>query len=240
VNDAPPMIVVNSLGPTLPDEGRTLVLLSHQLHTPDGFEVDADDRSIVHMVPLFDEPGTVRLTLLSEKGKIGTEVVTVRACDEEAIPAMRLMFPPLLAGQGVRDARDATWVQFLLASSDTGSAPSESHLQQLHDELPIVKKHPDWAEICEMRLARIDAFRYLSNRETELEVSARDFGPDAVPAESPLPESVAQALKSDLTSAFAKAIQGQIRSRVEGHKLLLRHWRGEPLIVPSRPPETKP
>jgi len=94
--------------------------------------------------------------------------------------------------------------------------------------LPRMKQHPDWAEVFDMQLAWMEASDYFGEIEKEFEGQVGKNRTESVRNQASLPEVVTRALSADLTSAFARSIQNEMRQRLEGHLRYLRYLRGEP------------
>ena len=99
---------------------------------------------------------------------------------------------------------------------------------RVHDELPLFRKdlqvlaaHPDWAEIFEMLIVRLEARIELSDLQQQIKHGEIDVSPESEPP-APAP-AVAKALETRLKSAFAKAIQDSIRDVVGQRRFYLRN-----------------
>lgn len=192
-----------------PSVTRTLVLISHDFRNPEGFELVSDDPVTYRIVPVFNEPGRVRLTVESEDRFLGSKVVNVIPVTPKAKPALELIYPNLLREENGETLN--TRVLHLLSSAAHGLRPSGRA-----DELPLFKKdlevlsaHPDWAEIFAMLIARQEARIELNDLRQRIRTGDVGASSKSEPA-----LAVAKAVETDLKGAFAKAIQDSIRDVV--------------------------
>ncbi|MCH8251333.1 MAG: hypothetical protein IID36_02655 [Planctomycetes bacterium] len=230
VDDRNP-VRLGQVGPVEHRPGETAVLLWLDLTNPEGMEVIDEERRIGRLVPIFARPGRVRVTLAVDGQDLGTRVVTVVPCvNEESQQVIDLLYP--LVGDGRKEPpKGSLWIRLVMERT-FGLTPrlTEEQRRQLHDELPIMKRHTDWGEVCEMRLARMEAVLHFGRIVKELEEAIAKDGSHDLPGDQPIPELVTRAVENKLTSAFAKAIQDDIRERLKAHKRFVRHLRGEQLI----------
>lgn len=197
----------------------TYVLISHHFLDNLGLELIGIDPETYRMKPVFDEPGAVRLTLLVAGQSLGAKVVTVATATPEAQPAVNLLFPTVIKDQG--PIRNWAYGMTLLAGADQvpNVARHEAYLPQLKRDLEILRRHPDWAEIFEMLIARLEARIELSDLQKKIKTGEIDVGPESEPP--PAGPGVAKALETKLKSSFAKAIQSSIREVVGQRRFYL-------------------
>lgn len=227
VDGGAPVRLVDKMGPVLRGGGRTLILLSHQLFSAEGMQVDNQNPELFHMVPLFHSAGSVRLTLLSGDESFGTKVVTVIDAPEDARGAIALLFPVI-----DRTRRDPTaaslLLQILMGSNLSNVMKSRDDVtDKLHEELEIVTKHPNWSEIAAMTVARVEATAHY-NSTIKACRQALEEGRE-LNTEPPIPPSIAQALERVVKSPYAKAIQDGIRKTIAA-----RHWIPSLIERPTR------
>jgi len=171
------------------------------------------------MKPVFDEPGTVRLTLLAGDESLGSKTVEVVPATPEAQLALHLLFPTAVKDQGPPRKR-AKSMSLLAGAAQVPKVERHGpNLREFKRELEILRKHPDWAEIFEMLIARLEARIELSDLQQEVRNGEIDVGPESEPP--PPTPAVARALETELKSPFAKAIQDSIRGVVAQRRLYL-------------------
>jgi hypothetical protein len=132
-----------------------------------------------------------------------------------------------MSGQAIRLLKDE-----MLGVTPT-LAPGE--LDEFRKVARILSTHPEWSDICKMRLAALE-FR-LYNRELNEVLDGTPKGANPFPKLPAVPEIVTLILEAKLSSAFAQAIQSQIRSRLDGANRLIRLHRGEPINEVFKPGE---
>lgn len=216
--DAYPMIICHDVpGPST----RRVILISHDLRTRHGFELVADEPETYRMKPVFDEPGTVRVTLLAGNQSLGTKVVNVVPVTPEAQGAVDLLFPTVVKDQG--PIRNWAKSMTLLVGADhvPDSTRHGPDLLQLKRELEVLRRHPDWAEIFEMLIVRLEARIELSDLQEKIKTGEIDVGPESEPP--PPAPAVANAMGTKLKSAFARAIQDSVREVVRQRKFYLHN-----------------
>lgn len=197
----------------------TLILVSHDFRGDEAFELVAQDPQTYRWVPIFDVPGAVRLTLESPDRGLGTKTVTVVPAPPDARPAVELLFPEHIKDQGRRDRGPKFFGLVLGTVSGPPSKVQQSNLAEFQRQLTVVRAHPDWREIGEMVVAGLEArvdFREV--RESLRGRAGEVIDEGELP---PLPEAVTTALKQQLKSPFAKALQDNIRQTVGTRKFLL-------------------
>lgn len=212
IDSGPPVRLVDTMGTTLRRGDRTLVLLSHQLFSHDGVQVDTDNPELFHMVPLFHRPGIVRLTLLLGDEKLGTKDITVIDAPEGSDQAIEMLFLTLEPKR--RDATAAPLLFQILMGANVSNILKyqDDAIDRLHEELEIVSKHPDWAEIAVMTVAQAEAtVHYKSTIEAcrVAHAEGRELN-----SEPPVPPSISLALEREMTSPYAKVIQDGIRKTI--------------------------
>ncbi len=214
--DGRPPVRLDRIGPALRHGNTTLVLLSHKLFSDDGMRVDADNPQFVHMVPLFNTPGVVRLTLFVGEDSLGTQEIKVVDAPESSQPAIDLMFPTLKRTR--RGRAPVHLVMQLVMGADVSNMLKDwdDTVELLHKELQIISAHPDWSEIAAMTVGDAEAtMHYKSTIKTCRE--AREEGRE-LETEPPIPPSILQALRRDVKSPFAAAIQDQIRKTIAARR----------------------
>jgi len=226
IDGGAPVRLVDKVGPALRGGRRTLILLSHQLFSAEGMQVDNQNPQLFHMVPLFHSAGSVRLTLLSGDESLGTKVVTVIDAPGDAQAAIALLFPVI-----DRTRRDPTaaslLLQILMGSNLSNILKSrDDAIEKLHEELEVVAKHPDWSEIAAMTVAGVEATAHYNSTIKACRL-ARDEGRE-LDTEPPIPPSISQALEREVKGPYAKAIQDGIRKTIAA-----RHWIPSLIEVPT-------
>lgn len=209
-----PVPLLDSVGPSfhhrtsrLPGREATLVQVFHNFRDQKAVEENPGALGTFRLVPVFDEPGQVRLTLYDDGESLGTIEITVVPSSEEARAALELLNPPL-TGKRMPNRDHALWPQ--LVTGDTGLfAPplTDRELQLLRDQLPIVVQHPDWSEIAKMRLAAVEALHYI--RGVSSGSSWRRLRDDVVNPK--LPAFVTECINMKVQGPFAQAVQDNAR-----------------------------
>jgi hypothetical protein len=190
----------------LPGRDVTLIFVYQDVHNPRAFEDIPEMPGKFRISPLFDAPGSVELTLYDGEESLGSETITVRPCPSEAMDALRLLNPPL-PGE-TRGPRDRYLWSLLVATSNFSPPLTEREIRMLQDQLPVMKRHPDWAEILEMRLACVVAWHYLR------QVTDQGMSRLLDDVQSPeFPEHVVNCLQHTTEGAFARAIQDTLKDR---------------------------
>lgn len=226
IDDRDPVSALSGAGITIQQHRApggvttTFILLSHFLENM-GLELVSDEPETYRMKPVFDETGTVRLTLSAGDESLGTKVVTVVPATPAAQGAVELLFPTVMKDQGaIRNW--AKCMGLLMHVSGSGTIGRfAGDLPQFKQELEILSKHPDWAEIFETLIVQLEAQIALSDLIQEIKSRQIDVGPESEPP-APAP-AVAKALQRKLKSPFAKAIQDGIRQTVGLRKFYLRN-----------------
>jgi hypothetical protein len=185
------------------------VLLYYEMSNPEAFVAIPGQPGRFRHVPVFNDPGRVRLTLYDGEESLGTKTVTVVACPPDAREALELLNPPLPGKKG--GSRDVFLWGSLIVGESFGLTPplTEHEMQILREQLPVIKRHPDWAEIAEMRMARVEALYYIR----QVSEDRSDGGPrlrDDVEAPE-FPALVTDCMKRQTQSPFAQAIQDDLR-----------------------------
>lgn len=230
LGDREPVRLVDS-GPDRRWQHQTAVLLSHDMRYAERVESAREDEDVVWIPPIFREPGTVGLSLELDGEPIGTVNIKVIDAPDEAKASVRLMFPSIDHKAPLIEREAGSLWARLAAVDNFGIMPraTSEQVQQLRDELPIIMKHPDWAEIAEMLVARVETrmhYRGLVVSEEGRPIAIKD----TVGELPPLPEIVTRCLNADPQSPFARAVQDDIRSVVKDLRLLDAQRRGEDMI----------
>jgi len=221
-----PVPLLDSVGPSfhhrtsrLPGREATLVQVYHNFRDQEAVEEIPGARGTFRLVPVFDQPGQVRLTLYDDGESLGSIEITVVPSSKEARAALELLNPPL-TGRKTPNRDHFLWHQ--LVTGDTGIfAPplTDRELQLLRDELPIVVQHPDWSEIARMRLAKVEALHYV--RKVASDSSWRRLRDDVVNPK--LPAFVTECINMKVQSPFAQAVQDNARDIAGMLTVLLKH-----------------
>jgi hypothetical protein len=206
-------------GPS-PVKTTTLVLISHDLASPSAFEKVPGKPNTFRPVPVFNRPGPVRLTLRSPDRDLGSKDITVLPAALEAKEAIGLIYPELRP-----DRRDhpgqAVWMGFLgVSGSGTISRTTLELIDQLRSQLPIIMRHPDWAEIAEMSIARAEVWADLRAAEQAWRATPpalRQY--TEIP---PPPEGVIRSLEGEVANPFAKMIQGRALAMLADRERFIR------------------
>lgn len=222
-----------ALGPILPshfghlsDRSTALILLFQDLMNPEGIENTPGASKGSRLVPIFNEQGMVHLTLYSIGRSLGTKSINVAPASPEAAEALEVLFPTLVSGQRA-SKHDVLWGR-LVSEQSFGVVPSltADELAFLHQHLATVTQHPDWKEVCEIRLASLEAQSYV--REVDEAINdAREAG-DVLEALPRLPDFVQQTINSHPKGAFANELRSQVAGRLRGYEALFRRQRGVP------------
>ena len=152
---------------------------------------------------------------------MGTESVTVVPAPAEAQAVVALLFPTVVKDQG--PIRNWAKGMTLLAGADQvpNVARHGPNLREFKKELEVLRRHPDWAEIFEMLIVRLEARIELSDLQKRIKTGEIDVGLESGPP--PAGPAVAKALETKLESPFAKAIQDSIREVVGQRRFYLRN-----------------
>ena len=140
--------------------------------------------------------------------------------------AIEMLFPTLEPNR-----RDLTAVSLLFQILMGGNVSNilksrDDAIDKLHEELEIVSKHPDWAEIAAMTVADVEATAHYKSTIKTCR-AARDEGRE-LNTEPPVPPSISQALHRNVNSPYAKAIQDGIRQTIAA-----RQWIPSLIEVPT-------
>lgn len=227
IADRAPVKLSGPLGRNEISRGRSIILLSHDLTGPVAAGEGSGTRQRLRIPPIFAQPGVVELTINVDGDPVQTESIKVQEAGELAQQAIDLLFPTIErnAPRFERE-RGLLWLRLVI---DPSFAISREELQQLRDELPIIKQHPDWAEIAEMLVARLEARSHshaLIERK-DGEVTGLRESIDELP---PWPDIVTRCLEVTPHSTFAGAIQEDIWTSVKGIRILDAERRGEDII----------
>lgn len=206
----------------LPGREDTLVLLFQDLSNPEGLEEVQGEPGTFRWVPVFDEPGEVRLTLYDGEESLGTKTVSVIPCSPEGRKAIELLYPRL-ANKKRSSQDDVLWSRLVMERSFGLTPPLTEHeIQLLREQLPIMKRHPDWAEIAEMRLAHVETLHYIRQVSEDGGARLRDD------VEAPeFPKVVTECMTRSTQSPFAQAIQDDVRDTSALLTYLLKDREGE-------------
>jgi hypothetical protein len=168
----------------------------------------AEEPGTFRPVPVFNKPGSVRLTLYDGEQSLGTRTVTVITCPSEAREAVELLRPRL--GQKYRGQRDELlWSQVVSdrALSRT-TRLTNREMQLLRDQLPIMKRHPDWADIVEISLALVESNHFIQSLIEDRADGQSRLRDDVENPE--LPRFVTDCMKGKTQNPFVQAIQDDI------------------------------
>ena len=226
--------LADSLGPTCSSQRHTIVLLSHDWLNPQVFDVENGEPRLLRVGPLFAEPGEVEIELESDGTSLGIETLEVVAAPQSAEAAIDLLFPIIARQSPGKDTDDAVkgreraslWARLPTADPDRVT-PEELH--ELRRELRIIMQHPEWAEIAQTLVARVEASahaRALLDQEGRLPIIK-----ETVSDLPPWPDIVAQCLDSELENPFARVVQDDIRGIVINLRILDAERRGEDTIA---------
>jgi len=227
IDDRQP-IPLDRVGPSNDDSGGPIpgqprhIMVFFDLLNPEGVEAISGDEGGFHLRPIFVDSGDYMMTLRRRDTSLGAYKLTVLECPKDADAAVRLLSP--LVGKRQANQDGSLWMRLIFGITN---ALTERELKLLRDQLPIMKQHPDWGEICEMQLALLEAKLYcrMVNEALEAEKQRGETVAD-VPSPS---DFVTRALEGQLESAFARALQDQIREHMAGYNRLIRLHRGEPV-----------
>ncbi|GEM_PF-1935619 len=227
IDDRQPVNLFDGVGPDyhrrnsrLPGREATLVLLYYDMHNPEGMQEIPGQPGRFQLVPVFNRPGNVRLTLYDGEQSLGTRNVTVLPCLSDARAALALLNASLPGKKGApRD--EFLWTSLIAHQSPDLTPPvTERELQLVRDQLPMMMQHPDWAEIAEMRLAKLEAgVEY--RRASEL-VQSRGLGTPQSVAHRSVPQVLTEALRKQPQSPFAQALQDDARDLAGSRTVLIR------------------
>jgi hypothetical protein len=195
-----------------PGRDLTLVLLFWDILNQESVVPARDRPGEFTWLPVFNEPGLVRLTLWSEDDSLGSIGVSVLPGTPESNEAVVLM-APRLAPKTRPPPGEVTWLTLIMSGSLGATPPvDQSEIDRLEEQLPTIVQHPDWAEVAEMSLARVAARVYSR--------SVTKSGPMGWPVvranveRIELPELVARNLDRKVESPFASALQDDLRDEV--------------------------
>ena len=203
-----------------PGQQATLVLLYVDLMNPEGLEELPGQPGTFRFVPVFETPGTVQLALFDGKASLGSKEVTVVPRPSEAHDAIRLLMPPL--SRKTESSQDKLlWSRLIMARSFGVTPPlTDKQMKTLRDQYSVIRRHPDWTDIAEMHMARVEASYYIqqvSEDRADGELRLRDA------VETPaFPTMVRECMTRPTQSAFVRAIQGDIRNSSAMLTYLLR------------------
>lgn len=202
-----------------PGRESTLLLVFVDLLATDGIEAIPGEQGGYRVRPIFSEPGKYALTLRDGDVSLGTKSVTVLPCPKEAEAAVRILSPRVGKKQPTQD--DYLWFQLIMSPTTWAASPlSEREMQVLRDRLPILEKHPDWAELAEMRLATLEVNHYIA-QNTEDDESGTTRIKLAVERPS-LPRFVTERLQKKPGNRFAEAAQDDITASVSLFEHLMK------------------
>ena len=223
-----PVALMDGAGVTLQYESvdsekpKKLVIISHDFRSPEAFAMVVEDPPSYRMLPVFHEPGTVTLTLSSAAGPLGSKEIVVLPAPKEAQGALDLLYPTVVRNQGI-DVRNHPVLRLLLDSS-YGVAPriTREELARLCADVEVLKRHPDWSEMAQMLLARLEARVELGELQDALKKHIGDL--DIGEETAIIPETINKALEANLASPAAKAIQSSIKDVLYLRKQLIREY----------------
>lgn len=243
VGGSRPMRFADRLCSTFSVRGRTVVLISHDVTRGSPIGTAPDRPSVFWIPPVFDKPGVIVLTMYVDGRSIGSKQIDVIPSTEGMQEAIDLLFPAMRRDVSLPEGEDAfRWLRVVfdrVFGAPTGITPEQ--LQLLRNELPIINQHPDWAEIAEMLVARLEA-RAHSRGLIELKDGAVTGLKASIDELPPWPEIVTRCLESTPQSPFAKAIQQDLWYSVKGIRILDAERRGEdiiPIVKMTGPPHSK-
>jgi len=223
VGQRQPVRLVERAGPTVSQNGRTIVLLSHIPGLAESYERVPGEEDTFRVVPLFNRPGEVPVTLLSGDEELGTRTVTVVQAPGEATDAIETLFPVFSPRQGDKPPGLKWTEELAIGRLDVlSTAP----IQELRNELEVVQRHPDWAEIAELLVARMETRAYYQ-RSTVSEVGRPTAIRTRIGDLPQPPEIVIRCLDAKLTNLFSQAIQDDIRGILRRLRVLDAQRRGE-------------
>jgi hypothetical protein len=228
IGDSEPVRLVDSLGLTIRWNDRTVVLLSHDLRHAEHVQSTQQAEELVRVPPIFRKPGAVTLRLVLNDELVGTLSLEVIETPAAGQATNELLFPIFNREAPEKDPEDALlWIQ-LVAKPMFGVTPplSPEQLEQLRAELPVVMRHPDWAEIAEMLVGRVEARDHYHGLIESGEGQPLGIK-QSVGAMPPLPDIVTRCLEAKVQSPFAQAIQRDIRSIATDLRVLDAQRRGE-------------
>jgi len=161
--------------------------------------------------PVFRDPGTLKLSLKSEKGIIGKWEIRVVAPSQDAKAAIRVLYPQITP-QAPDNGLLAAWA---LALAEEWERPGAlvTNVPRLVETLPTVAKHPDWSEIAPVlvrhRLLQNELMQRLRRQETT------SPGDGTVPAGEVLDRVATEIERTSGKTPFARAIANQGRLLIE-------------------------
>ena len=205
----------------MPGRDHVVVLIGHNLTNANAFEPVPGEPGVFRAVPLFNDPGTVHLTLASAEGLLGTRVVTVVAADSEARAALELLYPRVGPNRP-HDPDGINWMSLLINGRFSRKEPIDDRTwRRIDKEFAVIQQHPDWREIYEALVARLGAWTALRATSAELE---RVGSAGALGAElDPVAQRVARAIDAEFKSPYAQVVQDAVRGLLaERERLLAR------------------
>lgn len=232
IGDAEPVRLVDSLGFSVRWNDRTVVLLSHDLRHAEHVQSTQEAEELVRVPPIFREPGVVPLRLVLNDELVGALSVEVIAAPASAEDCVDRMFPTVNRRASLDEReRASAWARLATVSNVGLAGDMGPLLQMLREELPVIARHPDWAETAEVLVGRVEArdhFRALVNSSEGQPLALKD----SVLALPPLPELVNRCIEAKPKSQFGQAVQDDVRAIVTKLRMLDAERRGEdPLEV---------
>jgi hypothetical protein len=205
-------IPLDTIGPVVEDAGGTIVLVAHDLATPEGIETASEDQETFRFVPVFNSVGTVALTLRAGGQSLGTLQIKVIPLAQEADEALALLYPSFKLEERA-NRNEGRWLRLLVDTTWQGPAPIDAALlQTLKNDLPVISQHPDWAEIARFLVAYREA-QAAAHEVTLNQIRAARGEPTSQPAE--LSEWAQGIFATQPTNRFAQAIKAHMQCQLE-------------------------
>lgn len=211
IDEQEPVQLLDGAGPVLNLSNSKVVLLSHISGREQSYRPVPGRPETFQTIPVFNTPGVVRLTL--EVNGIPQDVKTVNVLVAPPLSqrAISVLYPEITRGVGAPiESKRLLYLLTRGSLSAEGGADERTVLEKVREVLPDLRNHPDWAEIFDALVARLDAENYRRS------ITMRDDDPpfrikDDIEDLPSVPESVTRCLQQTPKSPFAGAIQDKIR-----------------------------
>lgn len=211
IDDREPVRLVDAAGSAARLKETTLVLISHDLFHPEISRGTDGTTITVRVPPIFAKPGNMRLELEADGISWGVKTVEVIAAPANAKRAIDLLYPAVVRGD--ESAANAGRLMHLLTTGSFGEGAGtdeRAELDKVREVLPELVQHPDWEEVFEMLVGRLDTQYFRRSVTTGTDdppYRIRDEF-DELPS---IPASATRCLACNPKSPFVEAIQTNIR-----------------------------
>ena len=191
-----------------PLEGSTtLFLISHDTQSAKSYEPVAGEPEVFQMVGIFGRPGTVRLTLRRGDEDLGYEDIVVIPTSSRAQKTVELLYPEFERNKGPSYRPASVWMG--LAVTGITYQVGDINVEELRAELPELTQHPDWKDILEMRVARLEALVHTRALRRLVEKEPNIASSEVVIPN--MPTTVLRAASRKVDNMFARSLQVEVR-----------------------------